>query len=62
MFNDNEIAKQFSMARNKALYIIQDEIKISKMIFVQAKRAFSIMFDEITTMQRKRQMDILICF
>ena len=30
--------------------------------FVKAKRAFTLMFDETTTMQRKRQMDVLIWF
>ena len=34
VFSDNEIAKQFSMAQKKALYIIQNGIEISKRIFV----------------------------
>ena len=35
VFSDNEIAKQFSMAqKKKALYIIQNGIEISKVIFV----------------------------
>ena len=62
VFSDNEIAKQFSMARKKALYIIQNGIEISKMIFVAVcqSKTFTLMFDETTTMQRKRQMDVLI--
>ena len=34
VFSDNEIASQFSMAQQTTLYIIQDGIEISKMIFV----------------------------
>ena len=67
MFSDSEIAQKFPMARQKAWYIIQDGIgpllennlcrTLSKV-----ESAFTLMFDKITTAQRKRQMDTLVCF
>ena len=62
VFNDNEIAKQFSMARKKALYIIQNGIEISKRIFVAVCQSKTCIYYETSTMQRKRQMDVLTWF
>ena len=67
VFSDSEIAKQFSMARRKASYIIQDGIGLFLennfcLSLSKAEGAFTLMFDETTTMQRKRQMDILVRF
>ena len=63
--SDSEISKQFSLARQKASYIIQDGIGplLENDLCrnsLKAEGAFTLMFDAATTLQRKKQMDILI--
>ena len=67
MFSDSEIEKQLSMARQKASNIIQDRIgplleNNFRCSLSKADGTFTLMFNETTTMQRKRQIDILFRF
>ena len=65
MFSDSTISKSFSMSREKASYILQDGLGplLSKWLckkIYDSGGAFTLMFDETTTEQRRKQMDLLI--
>ena len=61
------IAEQFSISRTKASYIISDAIRpflleqIVKEV-IDGNLGYVLMFDETTTAQQCRQMDVLICY
>ena len=65
MFCDSDIAKGFTMGRSKASYCVPDGLgpMLLKGICDQVMKSrcgFTLMFDETTTHQVKKQMDILI--
>ena len=67
MFSDSEIAKQFPMASQKASHVIQNRIELLLendrcRSLSKPEGAFILMFDETTTVQRKRKMDMLVRF
>ena len=63
MFTDSPTAANFTMCRTKASYLISDGIgpllatEICESI---SEGAFTLLFDETTTLQTRKQMDILI--
>ena len=64
MFSDSRIAKTFTIGRSKASYIFQDWLGslLAKWLCQSAsnsEEAFSLIFDEATTNQRQKQMDLL---
>ena len=67
MFPDSQVAKQFSMSRQKASYVLQDGLGplLSKWLVASinaSEGAFTLMFDETTTLQNRKQMDLLVRF
>ena len=67
MFSDSEIAKKFTMSRTKASYCITDALSpllLKKLIedLSKSDSAFTLLFDETTTLQNRKQMDILLRF
>ena len=67
MFPDSQVAKQFSMSRQKASYVLQDGLGplLSKWLVTSinaSEGAFTLMFDETTTLQNRKQMDLLVRF
>ena len=64
MFPDSNVAKSLTMSRQKASYLFQDELGPLPSQWLGAKlknlkETFTIMFDETTTHQNGKQMDIL---
>ena len=67
MFPDSQVAKQFSMSRQKASYVLQDGLGplLSKWLVTSintSEGTFTLMFDETTTLQNRKQMDLLVRF
>ena len=67
MFTDSEIAKSFTMGRNKATYIYQDGLGSLLASWLckdvsKSEGTFSLIFYETTMNQRKKQMDLLLRF
>ena len=65
MFPDSAIANSFTMSRQKASYNIQDGIgPLLKENIVKdvsdSSACFTLMFDETTTLQEQKQMDLLL--
>ena len=65
MFSDSEIAKAFTMGRSKASYVLQDGLGplLAKWLcenVSESEGTFSLIFDETTTNQRQKQMDLLL--
>ena len=63
MFPDSEVAKKFTMGRAKASYVVSDGLGplIGKLVCLStSKGAFTLLFDETTTTQNRKQMDVLI--
>nr|XP_047132603.1 uncharacterized protein LOC124811287 [Hydra vulgaris] len=67
MFPDSKISQGFTMSRQKASYILQDglgpllEKRLCNSITL-SQGALTLMFDETTTSQQRKQMDLLCCF
>ncbi|XP_065640869.1 uncharacterized protein LOC124819158 [Hydra vulgaris] len=67
MFPDSKISQCFTMSRQKASYILQDglgpllEKRLCNSITL-SQGAFTLMFDETTTSQQRKQMDLLCRF
>ncbi|XP_047132571.1 uncharacterized protein LOC124811258 isoform X3 [Hydra vulgaris] len=67
MFPDSKISHGFTMSRQKASYILQDglgpllEKRLCNSITL-SQVAFTLMFDETTTSQQRKQMDLLCRF
>lgn len=67
MFSDSDIAKRMTMSRTKASYSVTDGLSalvrddLCKEVQV-ADAGFTLLFDETTTNQDKKQMDLLIRF
>ena len=64
LFPDSNVAKSLTMSRQKASYLFQDELGPLPSQWLGAKlknlkETFTIMFDETTTHQNGKQMDIL---
>ena len=65
MFTEGPTAANFTMCRTKASYLISDGIgpllatEIGESI-LKSKGGFTLLFDETTTLQTRKQMDILI--
>ena len=64
-FSDSNIAKGFTMSRQKASYIVSDGRAplLGKRLcndIASSDGTFTVMFDETTTVQNKKQMDVLI--
>ena len=67
MFSDSEIAKDFTMGRSKASYVLQDGLGPLLATWLckklrDSEGGYTLMFDETTTEQEKKQMDILLRF
>lgn len=67
MFPDSQVAKAFTMGRSKASYILQDGLGplLSKWLcqtVAKSEGLFTFIFDEATTNQKKKQMDLLLRF
>ena len=67
MFPDLDVAKKMTMSRTKASYSITNGLSDLIMEGVckevqSTEGGFTLMFDETTTAQGKKQMDLLICF
>ena len=65
MFPDSKVAKAFSMSRTKACYTVGDGLgpHFAQTIvddLTKSELPFSVLFDETTTSQVKKQMDILL--
>ena len=67
MFSDSEIAKRFQLGRSKASYCVSDGL--SPMLFGHlcgklraSDGCFTLLYDETTTKQRIKQMDVLARF
>ena len=67
MFPDSEIAKKITMGRTKASYCVGDgigELMAEDLCaeVTATDSGFTILFDETTTNQERKQMDVLIRF
>ena len=67
MFPDSEISQNFSMSKDKASYVFQDGLRplLGEKICQAVKKsegAFTLMFDETTTAQVKKEMDLLLTY
>ena len=65
MFSNSAIARSFSMSNGKASYVMQDGLGPLLASWLceslsASKGAFALMFDETTTLQNRKQMDILV--
>ena len=65
MFPDSSICRSFSMFKDKVSYIFQDGLgplllKWTCQSVHRSSSCFTIMFDETTTEQKIKQMDILV--
>ena len=65
MFSDPEVCKHFTMGRDKASYLFQDGIGplLAEYLCSAIKKAeccYTLIFDETTTVQNQKQMDLLI--
>ena len=65
MFPDSDVANTFSMGQTKASYIVGEAlgpyfIKVVVDDLVKSGLPFSIHFDETTTSQVKKQMDLTL--
>ena len=65
MFPDSSICRSFSMFKGKVSYIFQDGLgplllKWTCQSVHRSSSCFTIMFDETTTEQKIKQMDILV--
>lgn len=64
MFPDSAVANKFAMSRQKASYTVADGIGpfLEKKIIEDVSKSdgcFTLMYDETTTAQNKKQMDLL---
>ena len=67
MFPEDPISKRFTMSRTKASYAIGDGLGplVAKEIcqaLQDSEGTFTLMFDETTTLQKRKQMDLLVRF
>ena len=65
MFSDSNIAKGFTVSRQKASYIVFDGLGpfLGKRLcndITSYEGTFTVIFDETTTVQNQKQMDVLI--
>ena len=67
MFPDSQIPKEFTISKNKASYVLQDGLGpllanwLCKSVS-DSEGAFSFIFDETTTNQKQKQMDLFYGF
>ena len=65
MFHDSRIVERFTLSRQKASYVIRDGLSplLVREIYNYVRNStstFTLMFDETTTKQNKKQMDVLL--
>ena len=66
MFSEGNIAKGFTILRQKVSCIVSDGLQplLGKRlcnVISSSEGTFTVLFDETTTVQNKKQMDVLIC-